>query len=213
MRFYRLLSLLTFGAFACSGQTWEVGVAGGYSFYQDASITSGGSSAQAGFKPGGAGSAEVGQDVWQYFGGELRYTYLFGDARLRSGGQEATLGANAQAVHYDFLVYGTPKGSQIRPYVSAGGGIKYYMGTGGESAAQPLRNFAFLTHTSEVEGLFTAGAGLKAHIDEHWLVRVDFRYYLTRLPDNILTPAPGANGHGWLHNFVPMAGIAWTFGR
>lgn len=211
MRFYRLLSLLTFGAFACAGQTWEVGVAGGYSFYHEASITSAGSSAQAGFQSGAVASAELGQDVGQFFGGELRYAYLAGDENLRFGGQQVTLGADAQAIHYDILLYATPKGTKIRPYVSAGGGIKYYMGTGNESAVQPLGNFGFLTHANEVEGLFSAGAGIKFHVDPHWLVRVDFRYYLTPFPENLIAPAAQASAHGWLHNFVPMAGFAYTF--
>lgn len=211
MRFYRLLSLLTVTVGVSFGQSWEVGLAGGYSFYRDANIVTSGSSAQAGFQSGGVASAEVGQDIGQYLGGELRYAYLWGDARLSSAGQQATLTADAQAVHYDILVYGTPKGSKIRPYVAAGGGIKYYMATGSESAVQPLENFAFLTHANKVEGLFSAGAGMKFHIDEHWLVRLDFRYYLTPFPVKILTPAPNASAPSLLHDFVPMVGIAWTF--
>jgi Outer membrane protein beta-barrel domain len=211
MRLYRWLVLATLTATACSGQSWELGVAGGFGFYHDASITNPPLSAQAGFQSGAVASAEVGQDVWRYFGGELRYAYLWGDARLASGGQQATMGADAQAVHYDILAYFTPKGSKVRPYVSAGGGIKYYMANGSESALQPLGNFGFLTHANAVEGLFAAGAGIKAHIDEHWLVRVDFRYYLTPTPQQIFAPAAHSAVNGWLHNFVPMAGIAWTW--
>ena len=211
MRIFRFLSLLTLAACACPGQSWEVGIAGGYSFYHDATITNTPLSARAGFQSGGVGSAEIGEDVSRYLGGEFRYTFIDGDARLRSGGQQVTLGTLAHAVHYDILLYGTPKGSKIRPYVSAGGGIKYYVGDGGETAVQPLGKFAFMTHANEVEGLFAAGAGVKFHIDEHWLVRVDFRYYLTPFPTKIFAPAPGAHANGWLHDFVPLAGVAWTF--
>jgi Outer membrane protein beta-barrel domain len=211
MRIFRFLSLLALAAGACVGQSWEVGVAGGYSFYRDATIRNPPLSAQAGFQSGGVGSAEIGEDVGRFLGGEFRYTFIDGDARLRFGGQQVTFGTVAHAVHYDLLVYATPKGSKVRPYVSAGGGIKYYVGNGRETAVQPLANFAFLTHANEVEGLFAAGAGVKVHIDEHWLVRVDFRYYLTPFPQKIFVPAPGASSHGWLNNFVPLAGIAWTF--
>jgi len=33
--------------------------------------------------------------------------------------------AAAHAVHYDFLVYATPKHSKIRPYAAGGAGLKY----------------------------------------------------------------------------------------
>jgi|SRR5215467_12294319 hypothetical protein len=211
MRIFRFVSLLMLAACACVAQSWEVGVAGGYSFYRDATISNPPLSARAGFQSGGVASVEVGEDVASHIGGELRYTFIDGNARLRFGGQEATLGSIAHAVHYDILLYGTSKESKIRPYVSAGGGIKVYRGNGSETAVQPLANFVFLTHANEVEGLFAAGAGVKLHVDEHWLVRVDFRYYLTPFPHKIFTAAPGASIHGWLHNFVPLAGIAWTF--
>jgi hypothetical protein len=211
MRPCRFLVLFALTVSACLAQSWEVGFAGGYSFYHNASITNPPLSASAGFQSGGAASAEFGQDVGRYIGGELRYTYLWGDAQLHYAGRQAALGADAQAIHYDILVYMTPKGSKVRPYVSAGGGIKYYMATGSESAAQPLGNFAFLTHTNQVEELLSLGAGVKAHIDEHWLFRVDFRYYLTPFPQQIFAPAAGSSDHGLLHNFVPMAGFDWTW--
>jgi hypothetical protein len=211
MRVYGWVFLATSSVGACFGQSWELGVAGGFGFYHDATIQNPPASARVGFQSGPVASAELGQDIGQYIGGELRYTYLAGDARLRSGGQEATLGGDAHAVHYDVLAYLTPRGSKVRPYVSAGGGIKYYMATGTESASQPLANFGFLTHANNAEGLIALGAGIKAHLDEHFLVRVDFRYYLTPTPQNIFAPAAHSSVQGWLHNFVPLAGLAWTW--
>jgi len=213
MSFFRFVALLIPTACCCFGQSWEVGAAAGFGFYRDATITNPAASAQAGFKSGVAASAELGQDVSDYFGGELRYTFLDGGSQLRFAGQEASMAGIAHAVHYDFLLYMTPRSSKVRPYLAAGGGVKYYVATGAESDSQPLSNFAFLTHTHQVEGLLSAGGGLKVKVGEHWLLRVDFRYYLTPFPENLVTPAPNAKVHGWLHDFVPLAGFDWTFGK
>jgi hypothetical protein len=213
MSFHRFLALLILAGGGCFAQSWEVGLAGGFGFYHNATIDNPSGSAQAGFNSGVAASAELGQDIGDRYGGELRYTFLNGDSQLRSAGQEASMSAIAHAVHYDFLWYAAPRSSRVRPYLAAGGGVKYYVATGGESPAQPLSNFAFLTHAREVEGLLSAGGGLKARVGEHWLLRLDFRYYLTPFPESLLTPAAGAKVHGWLHDFVPMAGFDWTFGK
>jgi outer membrane protein with beta-barrel domain len=211
MSFFRSLALLILVACCCFGQSWELGAAGGFSFYRDATITNPAASAQAGFNSGVAASAELGENIGDHFGGELRYTFLNGASKLGFAGQEATMSAIAHAVHYDFLLYATPKNSKVRPYLAAGGGVKYYVATGAETDSQPLSNFAFLTHAKEVEGLLSAGGGLKVKVSEHWLLRVDFRYYLTPFPQSLLTPAPNAKVNGWLHDFVPLAGFDWTF--
>ncbi|HTS48348.1 MAG TPA: outer membrane beta-barrel protein [Bryobacteraceae bacterium] len=210
---YRLLLLSILGISSCLGQTWSLGGAAGFGFYHDATITNGSGSVQAGFGPRLSLSAVLGQNMGDYFGGEMRYTFRDGDAELKSGGQEVNMDAEAHAVHYDVLFYATPRNRKLRPYAAAGGGIKYYKATGAEYLAQPLSNFAFLTHANEVEGLLSAGGGLKYSINEHWLVRVDFRYYATPFPDKLFMPAPGAKINGWLHDFVPLAGIDWTFGK
>ncbi|HLH00159.1 MAG TPA: outer membrane beta-barrel protein [Bryobacteraceae bacterium] len=200
-------------ACGCFAQSWSVGGAAGYGFYNNATITNAGGSAEAGFAPRVAASAVLGQNVGNYFGGELRYTYRGDEAQLRSGGRQVNMDGQTHAIHYDFLVYATPRGTKIRPYAAAGAGIKRYMITDSEPLSQSLGNFAMLTHASQVEGLFSAGGGLKALISEHWLFRVDVRYYLTPFPEKLFAAASGARIHGWLHDFVPMAGIDWTFGK
>ena len=213
MSHFRYLLLSILAASSCLGQTWSLGGAAGFGFYHDATITNGSGSAQAGFGPRISLSAVLGQNLGDYFGGELRYTYSDGDSELKSGGQEVNMDAEAHAVHYDFLVYATPRNRKLRPYAAVGGGIKYYTATGAENAYQPLSNFAYLTHANEVEGLLSAGGGLKFSINEHWLIRVDFRYYGTPFPDQLFVPAPRAKINGWLHDFVPLAGVDWTFGK
>jgi hypothetical protein len=121
--------------------------------------------------------------------------------------------AASHAVHYDFLVFATPRRSKIRPYAAGGAGIKRYTATGREYVVQPLSNFAFLTHADEVKALISFGGGVKVALNEHWQVRADFRDYSTPFPEHLFAPAPGARIRGWLHDFVPMAGVDWTFGK
>ena len=213
MSHFRSLPLLVLAASCGFGQSWSLGGAAGFGVYHDASITNSSGSAQAGFGPRISASAVLGEDLGEHFGGEIRYTFRDGDSELKSGGQQVNMDADAHAVHYDFLFYATPRHRRLRPYAAAGAGIKYYMATGVEYPAQPLSNFAFLTHANQVEGLFSAGGGLKYSLNEHWLVRVDFRYYLTPFPQQLFVPAPGAKINGWLHDFVPLAGVDWTFGK
>ncbi len=213
MSHLRFLPLLIFTAGTCFGQSWSLGGAAGFGFYHDATINNGSASAQAGFGPRVAISAVLGQNMGNYFGGELRYTFRDGDSELKSAGREVNMDAEAHAVHYDFLVYATPRDRRLRPYAAVGGGIKRYMSTGVEYPAQPLSNFAFLTHANEVEGLLSAGGGLKYAVNDHLLVRLDFRYYATPFPEKLFVPSAGARIHGWLHDFVPMAGLDWTFGK
>ena len=213
MSHFRFLPLLVVATGYCFAQDWSLGGAAGFGIYHDATNNSSSASAQAGFPPRIAASAVLGQNVGNFFGGELRYTFRDGDSELKSGGQKAHMDAEAHAVHYDFLVYAAPRNRKVRPYAAVGGGIKRYMATGAENPAQPLTNFAYLTHANEVEGMVSAGGGLKIALNEHVLVRIDFRYYGTPVPDKLFVPAPGAKISGWLHDFVPLAGVDWTFGK
>jgi len=206
-----LLVLLMECSPLCWAQSWSVSGEGGFGFYRDATIDNASGSAKAGFGPRTALSGVLSQDLLEHFGGELRYTFRDGDSELKSGGTEANLDAASHAVHYDFLAYASGRRARLRPFVALGGGIKYYTATGHEQTFQPLSDFAFLDHANQVEGLISVGGGVKYSLTEHWRLRFDFRDYLTPFPNKVITPAPGANRHGWLNDFVLMAGLEWKF--
>jgi hypothetical protein len=92
-----------------------------------------------------------------------------------------------------------------------GGGVAVYEGTGTESSSQPLNNIVALTHTRDVNPMFSAAAGLKYRITRHVGLRFELRDYMTSFPDQVIAPVPGATSGGWLHNFAPMAGIVGVF--
>lgn len=199
------------GAPACWAQKWELGVLGGGSFYNTASVTAGSLSGDAGIKSGAAIGAFVGSNS-RLFGGELRYEYFTGDLKVSSGGNEATYSAMAHAIHYDVLFHLMPLGSPIRPFVEGGGGVKVYEGTGNPTAAgQPLSNLALLTHTHETKGLATAGAGVKFKIGSRMLFRLEVQDFITPFPRQVIAPAPGAKISGILNNIVFTAGLGIGF--
>jgi len=210
-RNFLLVSLLACSPL-CWAQSWSVSGEGGFGFYRDATIDNSTGSAKAGFGPRIALSGALSQDFLEHFGGELRYAFLDGDTELKSGGVESNLDAASHVVHYDFLAYATGRQARLRPFVALGGGIKYYTATGNEQPFQPLTDFAFLDHANQVEGLISVGGGVRYSLTQHWGLKFDFRDYLTPFPNKIITPAPGANQHGWLNDFVFMAGVEWKFG-
>lgn len=199
------------GAPACWAQTWEVGVLGGGSIYNSASVTAGSLTGDVGIKSGAAVGAFVGSNS-RLFGGELRYEYLTGDLKVSSGGNEATYSAMAHAIHYDVLFHLMPLGAPIRPFVEGGAGVKVYEGTGNPTAAgQPLSSLALLTHTHETKGLATVGGGVKLKIGSRMLFRVEVQDFITPFPRQVIAPAPGAKISGILNDIVFTAGLGIGF--
>jgi hypothetical protein len=190
---------------------WEIGALGGGGFYNSASVSSPAGSGAAGIKNGLAVGAYVGNNMYKLLGGELRYEFLPGDLKVSSGGTQATFTGQAQAMHYDFLVHFTPAGSRIRPFVSAGAGVKLYQGTAKATVTQPLSNLALLTNTHQIAGLGVFGGGVKAQISSHFVLRFEVQDFLTPFPRQVIAPAPGAKISGLLSEIVFLMGIGITF--
>src|SRR5438105_2178721 len=134
---------------ACWAQKWELGVLGGGSLYNSASVTGPAGNGDVGFKNSWGVGGFVGSNMYKYVGGELRYEYLPSDLKVSSGGTEATFSGEAHAIHYDFLWHFAPTEAKIRPFVSGGGGVKIYRGTAAAVVSQPLQRLALLTDTYE----------------------------------------------------------------
>ncbi len=187
-------------ASACVAQEpeWEVGAAAGFGFMRNATISN----------PTGI---VIGQDRYQHFGGEVRYTFRDNDLVLKGAGQKVNMDGNSHLVHYDLLYYALGKSSRIRPFAAAGGGIRLFGGTGHETADQPFSDFALLTRTTQVKPLISVGAGVKVRLTNHTAIRVDFRDYISPFPENLFVTAPAAKIRGWLNDFVPLVGVSYVF--
>jgi hypothetical protein len=206
---YTFLALLAVvPAFA---QKYEFGVAGGGSFYQSKTVSNPKGDVDGGFSNGWLASAYVGQNMYTHLSGEIRYTYLHNDLKLSGGGQKATFGGEAHAIHYDLLFHTTPNGSKIRPYVAAGGGVKFYRGTGSEVVFQPLQTNALLTKTSQTVGLVSVGAGVKVAVTRRMSLRFDVHDYLTPFPDKVIQPNVNSKVSGWINNIIASGGVSFVY--
>jgi len=197
----------------CQAQPWELGAIGGYGWYHDSSITNGLGSAQAGIPARAAFGVTLTENMYNYVGGEIRYLFRFGGPELKSSGIEANLDGHTNLVTYDFLFYTSSKESSIRPYIAAGAGIKVYTGLGSRflDLNQPLANLALLRPVNQVEPAISVGGGMKFRMPKRTQLRVDFRAYMTPLPDQLFRPIGPSVIRGWLYDFVPLGGISYVF--
>jgi hypothetical protein len=204
-------ALATILSSACLAQQWELGFLGGFGWSHDATIVNPTGSAQAGMKPAFVGGVVFDENLYKYIGGEFRYMFRVGEPQLRFQGTEANTTGYTNIIHYDLMIHTAPDEATIRPYFAGGAGIKVYTGTGRRYATQPLLNFALLTPVNQVEPLISVGGGVKCRVSRSVQLRVDFRAYMTPLPDELFRPVFPSVVHGWVYDFVPTAGVSYVF--
>jgi hypothetical protein len=203
--------LLLFGALpAAYGQRWEFGAGGAGSFYQSRTVSGPLGSGDAGFKTGGGFYASLGQ-IGNRYGGELRYTYLFNDMRVKTDRGTTTLGGRSQSVEYNLHYYFRDGESSVRPYLIAGGGVRLFTGINGGPAIQPTMNVAVLTNTTQISPLLTGGAGVRVRLNARLAFRAELRTAFTPSPEDVITPTYGAKLGGWFFNVLPVAGITYEW--
>ena len=207
-----MLSALLATASSAWCQKWEFGGAAGGGFYTSktvANAVAGNGTAKIG--AGLTASAWLSNNSSDRWGGELRYDFQRGPLGLSSGGRSASFGAISHAVHYDVLLHFAPREATIRPFVSVGGGMKLFRGTGQEVASQPLSGIALLTKTTDVRPVGSVGAGVKARIGERWLLRAGVWDFFTPFPSKVIAPNIGSSVGGLMHDIVPMVGLSYLF--
>jgi len=191
-------------------QRWEVGGGVGGGFYTSQDVSLAGSSVSANLSSNLEGSAWLGNNGINKWGGELRFDYQLGDLALNGQGQSASFAARSYGMHYDMLYHFTPNGSRIRPYVALGAGIKIYQGTGAPVAYQPLYQYALLSTGQDLVPMISGGAGVKMQLASHLQLRIEVHDYATPFPKQVITPNEGAKVGGWLMDFVPSVGLSYT---
>ncbi len=210
----RTLRLGLFGVAAAlapaTAQVWELGGLGSYGFTTGLEAKAPAGTATTGFSPGYAWGALAGHNSHRFVGGEIRYVFRRSDLRVESAGQKVTMRGHAHLVHYDLLFHGAQPQAPARPFVAVGGGARIFRGTGLERAVQPLSQFVLLTRTRQTLPVLSVGGGVKVRVSPRVHFRFEIRDYISPSPDKLLTPAPGAEIRGWLHDIVPMAGLALT---
>jgi hypothetical protein len=211
MKLVRLFAVCSAAAMlpAAMAQKWEFGVGAGGGFYSSQDVRLGSSSAAAKLKTNVAVSTWVGENISERWSGELRYSYQLGDMQLKKDSTEAVFGAETHSINYNFLLHTKPSEAKVRPFVSAGAGIKLYRGTGTEAVTQPLSQYALLTRAKDLTGVVSVGAGVKVKLGTHASLRLDVHDYMSPFPKQVITPNVGANVEGWLHDIVPMVSIVF----
>ena len=210
-QFLPITFLVLLAAPAAFAQRWEVGVAGGGSFYTSQTVSNPSGSGEAKFGNGFIVSAWLDNNSSGAIGGELRYDYEQSNLNLSSGGASTSLSGRSNAVHYDMALRFASHEARVSPYVVAGAGFKQYSGTGTEQVFQPLSNIALLTQTSQLEPLVSVGGGVKFQVASNVLFRVEVHDFLTPFPTKVIAPAAGSKIGGWLSDFAATAGISFTF--
>jgi len=206
-----VLSGLLAAGMACA-QEWEVGALGGYGYAPHLTVSNGSAKAETGIGRGGVVGVFAGEDMYRFWSGELRYLYRFDDLKLSSGSVKAPdFSAHTHILTADFLGHFRPRESRVRPFIAFGGGAKIMVGSGIESAGQPLGNFVGLTATHEMLPVADIGGGIKINLHKNLRLRVEMRDYISAAPNKVIAPAPGASLGGVLNDIQGMVGLSLTW--
>jgi hypothetical protein len=196
----------------CYSQEWEVGGTAGYAWSINPSISNPNlPSIEAGFPARVAFGAIFAQNMYEHVGGELRYLFRFGGPQLQYQGIPASMTGYSNAITYDLMIHMASRDVKVRPFVSAGAGIKVYSGTGFIQPGQALASYAILRPVNQVEPAIDLGAGVKWRFIKHAQIRAEFRVYMTPLPDEIFRTTGFSRIHGWVFDFAPQLGVSYLF--
>ena len=196
---------------ACFAQQWQIGGAIGYGWYRGVRVNGPGEQAAAGIRNRFTAGAVVTEDLYEHLSGELRYMYHDGDPYLSAGGRTANMQGQSHSFTYEVLVHPRTRDFRLRPFIAAGLGAKYYRTTGPEPGTQPAPEAATLVRANEWKLLVSVGAGVTYRLDNHLLLRADFRDYITPFPKKLFVEANGATDRGLFQQFTPMLGISYWF--
>jgi opacity protein-like surface antigen len=159
------LALGTF-ATAASAQVAEFSVSGGVSRFGDAVLVQD-QGVDYTLGNGARIALRMTLNTWRYMGHEFGYGYAHSNISV----QDQSVGFSIHQGFYNFLVYGTPEGTRVRPFVTGGVHFSSFVPPGASS------------YYSVTKFGFNYGLGLKARVSGPFGVRVDFRQYNTGKPD------------------------------
>jgi hypothetical protein len=206
-----MLLLMLAASIVCHGQKWEVGGAGGYGWYSNPTVSGADGLAEAGFPAKAAVGAVLGNNMYEYLGGELRWLFRFGGPQLKSDGLQFNINGHTNVIVYDLLIHVKPRDKRFRPFLAGGAGIKVFSGTGDNFISNPFSNLVRLSPHTQVEPAISAGGGVKYRITRHAQLRADFRTYFSPLPDRIFRRPFSVRTRGWVYDFVPLVGVSYVF--
>jgi hypothetical protein len=185
---------------------WQATAGAGFGAYHPVTFGAPAGTAQAGIGPRFVLNAAIGRQIGQHLAVEGTWTYQDGDFELSSGGTKTAFDASAQAAHSDVLGYLRRRSSRWRPFIVAGAGVKFYVGSE-TPAERPLSQFASFRQGTDSRALLLFGGGMEWNHSIRWALRLELCDYTTPFPTGVIVPAEGAKLGGWLHDFVAVIGI------
>jgi hypothetical protein len=129
----------------------------------------------------------------RFIGHEFGYGYS--RSKLALVGSSDNVSMPIHQGFYDFLLYATPEGAPIRPFVAGGAQFSTFVPPGASAT--------YGTGTTKYGGNF--GAGVKVKVSSMFAVRLDARDYVTTKPFDL------AGKSGALHQIEVSAGLALYF--
>ncbi|MGQ9632768.1 MAG: outer membrane beta-barrel protein [Bryobacteraceae bacterium] len=179
-----VLSLLLAFAGVASAQILEFGVGGGASRLSNntlAVLVAGPPELRADLMSGWRLNFRLGINPYSHFGYEAGYSYV--RSNLDYAGQEVKAAAHQGT--FAMLAYLTPEGTRVRPFFAGGAQFSTF----------PYPGYSVSQGANETKFGINYGTGIKAKVTDRWLIRLDFRQYLSPKPDFGLAPQ---KPEGWL---------------
>jgi hypothetical protein len=205
LRDWTLILLL---ASCCQAADWEALAAAGFGEYHPVTYTAPAGTASAGIGARYVLNAAVSRWISQRFAAEAGWIFQDGDFEISSGGMKTAFDGHAHAVYVDLRGNLLKRPAKLQPFLEGGGGARFYSGIE-EIHPRPLGQFGSFRDGTDARAMITAGGGLEWTLSPHWALRLDLRYVTTPFPTSIVVPAPGANLHGWLNDFVSTFGVTF----
>lgn len=193
MRKYLALVLFCACAITASAQVAEFSVSGGVSRFGDVSLLS---APKVTLGDGFRLAFRFTLNTGRFLGHEIGYGYAHTSAKVASTGE--SLGMPAHQGFYDFLIYGTPEGSPVRPF--AAGGAQF------TSFFPPGTSVYYGNQVTKFG--FNYGGGLKFRLGGAWGARIDLRQYASGKPDLFQTTQGPS---GWMRQTEVSAGVSFNF--
>jgi len=199
-------------ASASAAQNWELGGSVGYGAYRSGTVFgSNGETATAEILNRFTAGAVIGEELYDFISGELRWTYQDGHAVLTAPGVREEMDAHSHAMTYDVLFHFRRREQRLRPFFAAGGGIKGYIANGPPPQQNPLAPVATLVERDEWKPVLDLGGGVEYRLTDRVQLRFDFRDYLTTFPKQQIVPATNSTARGIFQQFTPMFGVSYLF--
>ena len=132
----------------------------------------------------------------EYAGHEVGYGYNRTNLDCTACGFTQPAGMATHQGFYDLLLYARPDGSKIRPFIAGGGQFSNFV--------PPGQSVSY--GGGEMKFGVNYGAGVKVRTSDRFLIRLDFRQYLSPKPDFNFPTAP----QGWLRLNEISVGFSYT---